>query len=53
MEPHVWQQNLIRKAERVDNQRVIRAFLECVAINQLSFIDKSTVILNEGNSIPV
>ena len=35
------------------NQRVIWAFLECVALNQVRLIDHNTGLLNEGNGIPV
>ena len=48
----IWQQDLICITKRKENQRIIRAFLECVALNQISFIDHSTVILNERNRVP-
>ena len=32
-----------------ENQGIIRALLECVALHQISLIDQSTGILNEGN----
>ena len=53
MIPRVWQQNLICITKGEENQGIIRAFLECVALHQISLIDQSTVILNEGNRVPV
>jgi hypothetical protein len=53
MEPHVWQRDLICIAQRKENQRAIRAFLESVTKNQMSFIDQGTGILIEMNRIPV
>ena len=49
----VWQQDLICITKREENQRLIQVFLEHVALNQKSLIDQSTVILNEGNEVPI
>ena len=53
MEHRIGQQNLICKAQVEENQRVIRAFLECVTLDQISLIDIRTVALNERNRIPL
>ena len=50
--PH-WAANLICKAQVKENQRVIRAFLECVTLDQISLVDIRTVALNERNRIPL
>ena len=52
MELRIGQQNLIRKAQVEENQSVIRAFLECVTLDQISLIDIRMVALNERNFIP-
>jgi hypothetical protein len=51
IEFRIGQQNLICKAQVEENQRVIRAFLECVTLDQVSLVDKRTVALNERNII--
>ena len=48
----VWQQNLICITKGEENQGIIRAFLECVALNQIKFIDQNIVILKERNGFP-
>ena len=53
MTPRVLQWNLICITNGEENQGIIRAFLECVALHQISLIDQSTGILNEGNGVPV
>ena len=53
MIPRVWQQDLICITRREENLGIIRAFLKCVALNQIRFIDQDTVILNERNEIPL
>ena len=52
MELRIGQWNLIYKAQVEENQRVIRAFLECVTLDQISLVDIRTVALNERNRIP-
>ena len=49
----IGQRNLICIAQVKENQRVIRAFLECVTLNQISLVDIRTVALNERNRIPL
>ena len=51
IELHIGQRNLICKAQ--ENQRVIRAFFECVTLEQISLIDIRTVALDERNRIPL
>ena len=53
MELRIGQQNLICIAQAKENQRVIRAFLECVTLDQISLVDILTVALNERNRIPL
>ena len=53
MELRIGQQNLICIAQVEEDQRVIRAFLECVTLDQISLIDIRTVTLNERNRIPL
>ena len=53
MELHIGQRNLICIAQVKENQRVIRAFLECVTLDQISLVDIRTVALNERNRIPL
>ena len=53
MELRIGQQNLICKAQVEENQRVIRAFLECVTLDQISLVDIRTVALNERNKFPL
>jgi hypothetical protein len=53
MELRIGQRNLIRKAQVKENQRVIRAFLEYVTLDQISLVDIRTVALNERNRIPL
>ena len=53
MIPRVWQWNLICITKGEENQGIIQAFLECVAMHQISLIDQSMGILNEGNGVPV
>jgi len=53
MELRIGQQNLIRKAQVEENQSVIRAFLECVTLDQISLIDIRMVALNERKKIPL
>ena len=52
MEFRIGQRNLICKAQVKEDQRVIRAFLECVTLNQVSLVDIRTVALNERNKFP-
>ena len=51
IELHIGQRNLICKAQ--ENQRVIRAFLKCVTLDQIVLVDICTVALNESNKIPL
>ena len=51
MIPRVWQWDFICITQREENQGIVWAFLECVALNQIKFIDQSTVILKEVHSI--
>ena len=53
MEFHIGQQNLICIAHEEENQKVIRASLECVTLNQIRLVDIRAVTLNEGNGIPL
>ena len=53
MELRIGQRNLICKAQVKEDQRVIRAFLECVTLDQISLVDIRTVVLNERNKIPL
>ena len=53
MELRIGQRNLICIAQVKENQRVIRAFLECVTLDQISLVDIRTVALNERNRIPL
>ena len=53
MELRIGQRNLICKAQVEENQRVIRAFLECVTLDQVSLVDIRAVTLNERNEIPL
>ena len=53
MEFRIGQRNHICTAHEEENQRVIRASLECVTLNQIRLVDISTVTLNEGNGIPL
>ena len=53
MELCIGQRNLICIAQVKENQRVIRAFLECVTLDQISLVDICTVALNERNKIPL
>ena len=50
---HIGQQNLIRIAHVKENQRIIRAFLKCVTLDQIVLVDICTVALNERNKIPL
>ena len=52
MELRIGQRNLICIAHVKENQRVIRAFLKCVTLDQIVLIDIRTVALNERNRIP-
>ena len=49
----IGQRNLICKAQVEENQRIIRAFLECVTLDEISLVDIRTVALNERNEIPL
>ena len=49
----IGQQNLICIAQVKENQRVIRAFLECVTLDQISLVDIRTVAFNERIKIPL
>ena len=53
MELCIGQLNLICIAQVKENQRVIRAFLECVTLDQISLVDIRTVALIERNEIPL
>ena len=53
MELRIGQRNLICIAHVKENQRVIRAFLKCVTLDQIVLIDIRTVALNERNKIPL
>ena len=53
MELRIGQRNLICIAQVKENQRVIRAFLECVTLDQIGHVDIRTVALNERNKIPL
>ena len=53
MKLYIGQQNLICIAQLKENQRVIRAFLECVTLDQISLVDIRTVALTERNGIPL
>ena len=53
MIPRIWQWVLICITKRKENQGVIRAFLEYVALNQVRLIDHNTGLLNEGNGVPI
>jgi len=53
MELRIGQRNLICIAQVEENQRVIRAFLECVTLDQLGLVDICAVALNEKNEIPL
>ena len=53
MIPYIWQWDFICITERKENQGVIRAFLVCVALNQVRLIDHNTGLLNEGNRVPI
>ena len=53
MELRIGMRNLICKAQVEENQTVIRNFLECVTLDQVSLIDIRTVALNERNKIPL
>ena len=52
-ELYIGQRNLICIAQVKENQRVIRAFLECVTLDQIGLIDIRMVALNERNRIPL
>ena len=52
MELRIGQRNLICIAHVKENQRIIRAFLKCVTLDQIVLIDIRTVTLNERNKIP-
>ena len=47
------QRDFIRITEQKENQVVIRAFLERVALNQVCLIDHNTGLLKERNGVPV
>ena len=51
MELRIGHRNLICIAHVNENQRVIRAFLKCVTLDQIVLIDIRTVALNERNRI--
>ena len=53
MELRIGPRNLICKAQVKEDYRVIRAFLECVTLDQISLVDIRTVTLNERNRIPL
>ena len=53
MIPRIWQRDFICITKRKENQGVIWAFLECVALNQVRLIDHNTGFLNEGNGVPI
>ena len=53
MELRIGQRNFIRIAHVKENQRVIRAFLKCVTLDQVVLIDIRMVALNERNEIPL
>ena len=60
MIPRIWQQDFIcitkreeNITKREENQGIIKAFLEYVALNQIKLIDQDTVILNERNRVPL
>ena len=53
MELCIGQRNLICIAQVKENQRVIRAFLKCVTLDQIVLVDIRMVALNERNKIPL
>jgi len=53
VKPRVWQRDLICITKRKENQGIIRASLEYVALNQICLIDHNMGILNDGNGVPV
>ena len=53
MEFRIGPWNLIFIAQEEENQRVIRAFLECVTLDQISLVDIRMIALNERNRIPL
>ena len=53
MELRIGQRNLVLISQVEENQRIIRAFLKCVALDQIVLIDIRTVALNERNRIPL
>ena len=53
MEIRIGQRNLICIAHVKENQRIIRAFLKCVTLDQIVLVDIRTVALNERNKIPL
>ena len=53
IELRIGQRNLICIAHVKENQRVIRAFLECVSLDQIVLVDIRTVAFNERNKIPL
>ena len=52
MELLIGQRNLICIAHVKENQRVIRAFLKCVTLDQIVLVDIRTVALNERIEFP-
>ena len=53
MELRIGQRNLIHIVHVEENQRIIRAFLKCVTLDQIILINIRTVALNERNRIPL
>ena len=53
MELHIRQRNLICISHVKENQRIIRAFLKCVTLDQIVLVDIRMVALNERNRIPL
>ena len=53
MIPRISQWDFICITMREENQGIIRAFLEYVALNQIKLIHQDTVILNERNRVPL
>ena len=53
MEFRIGQRNLICIPLEEENQRVIRASLECVTLDQIRLVDIRVVTLNERNGIPL
>ena len=50
---YIGQRNLICIAHVKENQKIIRAFLKCVTLDQIVLVDIRTVALTERNGIPL